>query len=162
MKVSFAGDSDTAVKAISSQPNGGSGHEAGSAERHDEKGTGHQAPEARKHGRHHHEFETAAFDLHATKRVAHDDEGRGKNEKRHGRKGARRDALLKQAETGRPLHDRLKSRCQRARKRETDAKRQQGIQRIRRHVRLTNATNEMTAPASQNWRGTATTSLRKG
>jgi len=41
---------------------------------------------------------SAAFDPRTAQRIAHDDEGRRKNQERHGGEGLRRRALLQQSE----------------------------------------------------------------
>jgi hypothetical protein len=112
-----------------------SGQQADGLQRHDHEGSGHQAPESGEHRRHHHEFKAAALDLPPAQGVAHDDEGRRENQKWNRRERLRRRALLQQAETCRPLQQRLIAAGESARHRKSEAERQQGIQRIRRHGR---------------------------
>src|SRR6516162_5887949 len=159
------GDSGTAGASIPtfepSRP-ANSGQKASGAQRHDEEGAGHQAPESGEDRCHHHEFHTAMFDPRAAKRVAHDDEGRGKYQKRNGSECPGRHALLQQAETCRTLHHRLIPARKRARERKANAKREKGIQRIGRHWRTHPLTLSRPGIAWQNWAPAATTSLRKG
>src|SRR6185295_13810742 len=66
----------------------------------------------------------------------HDDEGRGENQERHGRKRLRRHAFPKQREACRPRRHRLIAAGERTRERKSDAQSEQGIQRIGRHNKL--------------------------
>src|SRR5581483_1760188 len=109
--------------------------------------------------RHHHEFEAAALDLRTAQRVAHDDEGRGKNEEGNESEAPRRHAFLQQPEAGGTLGEGLKAAGERAGEREADAEGEQRIQRIGRH--LDSSATEPALP-SQNRPRAATSSLIKG
>ena len=107
------------------------------------------------------ELEATALELHPAQRVAHDDEGRGKDEERHRRETARRHALLEQAKPGLAFGESLETVGQCARKRKADAQGEERVEGIGRHLKIFRYTTGG-SHLSQNPRARATSSLRKG